>query len=148
MTACLDWIGAVAAPAKRRPAPSVAWSDSVALRRAVGVLPWVALEVLANLARDVDGELLAEVSVRALAAELGVAKNTAARGLAVLRARGVVAMSQRRTTAGRFGPPSYTILAARDLTAPAPRSSSSSVTPASPRRRRPITTQLSLLPAD
>jgi hypothetical protein len=73
-------------------------------------MPWAALEVLACRARTVDGALVAEIGVRALAVELGVAKDTAARALVVLRTHGVLVVDQRRTALGKFGPASYTIV--------------------------------------
>jgi hypothetical protein len=110
-------------------------------------MPWAALEVLACRARTVDGELVAEIGVRALAAELGVAKDTAARALVVLRAHGVLVVDQRRTALGKFGPASYTIVAgSRVFGFDHSASDPSAHEPV--RRRRPRATQLSLLLAD
>jgi len=60
-------------------------------------------------------------SVRAVAADLGVAKNTAHRALASLARAGLVEPVQARDTDGRFRPGSY-VLHLGDLLAPAPSS--------------------------
>jgi hypothetical protein len=137
----------VGAPADGYAGALVLLPESSSLRRAVGPMPWAALEVLASRARTVNGELVTEIGVRALAAELGLAKDTAARALVVLRAHGVLAADQRRTALGKFGPASYTIVAgSRVFGFDYPAKASSAHEPV--RRRRPPATQLSLLPAD
>lgn len=72
--------------------------ETSALRRRVGPLAWCALEVLVERA---DG-LVVDASVRTIAAELGVAKNTAHRALAALTRAGVIAPMQDRDATGRF----------------------------------------------
>jgi DNA-binding transcriptional regulator YhcF (GntR family) len=81
------------------------------LRRALGAQAWVALEVIVARSHAVDGEFVAHVSVRALATELGVAKDTAARAVGLLRDRGVVTVCQARGRGGRFGVGPYVIAA-------------------------------------
>jgi hypothetical protein len=120
--------------------------ESGALRRAVGAVPWAALEVLASRARTVDDELVAEIGVRALAAELGVVKDTAARALVVLRTHGVLAADRRRTALGKFGPASYTIATGSGVFGFDHSAHASSDTHAVMRHRRPPAIQLSLLP--
>jgi predicted ArsR family transcriptional regulator len=90
-----------------------------------------------------DSGIVADVSVRALAAELGVAKDTAARALATLRAKGVIALHQSRTPLGRYAAGSY-MIAALDASGIAPRA----VSPSSKSRASKFSTQLSLLDAD
>jgi DNA-binding transcriptional MocR family regulator len=122
------------------------------LRRALGSTAWVAFEVLVERSATEAGERVAVASVRTVAAELGVAKNTAARALAVLRAAGVVTVAQARDGAGHFAQASYLIHTARGAshpstidtavtqrTVPDPRPRST------PRRRRADTGQLTLL---
>ena len=86
---------------------------SAVSRRSLGPTAWVAFEVLIERSETVAGERVAVASVRAIAAELGVAKNTAARALATLRAAGVITVAQTRERAGQFGRASYVIHIAR-----------------------------------
>lgn len=108
-----------------------------AVRREVGPVAWCALECLAE--RSVDGRVT-EASVRGIAAELGVAKNTAHRAVAALTRIGLVEADQRRDGRGRFQTGRY-LLHLEALTA--------EQRPAS-RARRLVTrfddAQLSLLP--
>jgi len=71
---------------------------AAALRRTLGAVAWCALECL--LERSADGRGV-EASVRLVAADLGVAKNTAHRALALTHA-GIVSAEQPRTHEGRF----------------------------------------------
>jgi hypothetical protein len=105
----------MAAPADAHEQVLVLRAEHRALRRALGPTPWVALEALVGRALEIDGLLVAEVSVRSLAAELGVAKDTAARALAALRAEGVIVVHQSRTALGRFGTASYAIATGEDV---------------------------------
>jgi hypothetical protein len=141
------WISVVGAPADGYVGALVLLPESSSLRRAVGPMSWAALEVLASRARTVGGELVSEIGVRALAVELGVAKDTAARALVVLRTHGVLAADQRRNAHGRFGTASYTIVAGSRVFR-FERSTNESSAHEPVRRRQPPATQLSLLPAD
>lgn len=113
---------------------------AAALRRELGPVAWCALECL--LERSDDGRTTV-ASVRAIAADLGVAKNTAHRAIAALVSGGLVEPVQGRHADGRFRAGSYA-LRLGDVV---------SITPASrePRtRHRPATTapaQLTLLPS-
>jgi hypothetical protein len=124
------------------------------LRRALGPMPWVALEVLASRSHEIDGVIVAFLSVRALAAGLGVAKDTAARALGTLRTKGVIALCQSRTPLGHFAARSYMIVTPDVLGigpsgAPEPAKASSTARPSKPRPRPTIApAQLSLLEAD
>lgn len=123
------------------------------LRRRVGPTAWCVLEVLLADATDQDATLSATASVRAVAAELGIAKNTAQRAIVRLHRAGLVASTQGRDPAGHFAATTYVLT----LTS-ANRASESSTN--SPRRApallaRDITPsrsscpqQLSLLPSD
>jgi hypothetical protein len=134
--------------------PVVLAPEGRALRRVLGPTPWVALEVLAAQSHHADGCVVADISVRGLAAELGVAKDTAARALATLRAKGVIAPRQSRTPLGRYATGSY-VIAKTDLFAIAQRADSApsmlsqAIRASKPRRLPTISsTQLSLLEAD
>jgi hypothetical protein len=74
-------------------AAQIGTSASAVSRRSLGPTAWVAFEVLIERSETVAGERVAVASARTVAAELGVAKSTAARALAVLRAAGVVTES-------------------------------------------------------
>lgn len=108
------------------------------LRRSLGPVAWCALESL--LDRSDDGRTSAS-SVRALAVDLGVAKNTAHRAIAVLVRAGIIEAAQTRGTDGRFQPGRYVLHLGDLLDSPAP--------PAAARMRHRIaaraTSQLSLL---
>jgi len=86
------------------------------LRRTLGPLAWAALEVLTARAEDADGERVASISVRGLAAELAVAKDTAARSLAILRSEGLIAPRQGRGLGGEFAEASYVLVVPSGLT--------------------------------
>lgn len=79
---------------------------AAALRRALGPVAWCALECL--LERSDDGRTTV-ASVRAVAADLGVAKNTAHRAIAALVDAGLVEPVQGRHADGRFRPGSYAL---------------------------------------
>ena len=67
------------------------------VKRAVGVVAWAVLEDIALDARiDDQGRLVAETSVRRVAANLGVSKNTVNKHLAKLREHGFVLHEARR----------------------------------------------------
>lgn len=70
-----------------------------AVRRQVGPTSWAALEVLVALG-DADGRAIA--SVRHVADELGISKNTAHRAIRRLVDAGVVSPLQERSIDGRF----------------------------------------------
>ena len=112
---------------------------AAALRRQLGPTAWCALECL--LERSDDG-MTATASVRAVAAELGVAKNTAHRAIASLVCAGLVEPSQARNASGTFTRGRYRLLV-DDIREPA-------VSPTDARRRQRAaltadSSQLSLL---
>jgi DNA-binding IclR family transcriptional regulator len=111
------------------------------MRRELGPIAWCALECL--LERYDDGRTT-PASVRAVAADLGVAKNTAQRAIASLSRAGLVEPVQARNTDGRFRRGGY-VLRLGDLqttapTAPAPRTRHRGTT-------APAPAQLTLLPS-
>lgn len=101
--------------------------------------------VLECLVAGSDDSRTATASVRAVAEELGVAKNTAHRALAALVRRGLVEAIQSRDDAGRFQPGRYRLhvgdlLSGASTARPRSRSRSTATTPAVD------PAQLSLLP--
>ena len=99
--------------------------DGAALRHQVGPVAWCVLEMLAATPLPGDGDTVVLASVRSLASQLGVSKNTIHRALVKLRSIGLVEAGQRRADSGRFDagfcrlrvPASVLALAARDLVA-------------------------------
>jgi predicted transcriptional regulator len=82
---------------------------SVKLRRGLGPTAWVVLEELLARSNGPADSGRASVSVRSLASELGLAKDTVARALSRLRRAGVVSACQTRSTSGAFAAGSYLI---------------------------------------
>jgi hypothetical protein len=79
--------------------PILPGERAATLRRTLGPVAWCALACLVE--RTDDGRTV-EASVRLVAADLGVAKNTAHRALRALAHAGLVADEQQRTGDGRF----------------------------------------------
>lgn len=97
-------------------------ADARRLRRQLGLTAWVALEELVAHSHGPIECCLADASVRGLATELGLSKDTIARALRRLGNVGIAVAEQRRTAAGTF--------ATRTRTAsPFPTASSSSTAP-------------------
>lgn len=86
------------------PLPITLGSAVAPLRRSLGPQAWCAFECLAGRSTlGPEGAFaFAVASVRTLAADLGVAKNTAHRALAVLVAAGLATPEQRRRPDGTF----------------------------------------------
>lgn len=89
---------------------------SVELRQALGPTSWMVLEELLLRSSGAADECVARVSVRAFAASLGLAKDTVARAIRLLRDAGIVTAAQQRTTAGAFDTGTY-LLAVPDCIA-------------------------------
>jgi hypothetical protein len=86
------------------------------LRRAVGPTAWVVLETLLHDAEPTGSdEYVAHRSIRNLAAEIGLAKDTVARAIRALREVGLISHAQRRTGAGTFDPGRYAISLPNDV---------------------------------
>ena len=77
------------------------------LRRRVGASAWAVLEEMLEQSHSDGDGLVAAVSVRSLAASLGVAKDTAHRATTRLRDLGVIEAHQARTCAGGFAAGAY-----------------------------------------
>jgi DNA-binding transcriptional ArsR family regulator len=85
----------------------VVTAGSAELRRRLGSTAWVVFEeLLLSSTGDGDG-CVASVSVRSLAARLGLSKDTVARALTRLRAAGLVSNCQSRKESGTFATGSY-----------------------------------------
>jgi DNA-binding transcriptional ArsR family regulator len=82
-------------------------ASSLELRRRLGPTAWVVFEELRLASAGPTDACEAEVSVRTLAARLGLAKDTIARALTRLRNAGLVSVSQSRATTGVFATGSY-----------------------------------------
>lgn len=97
------------------------------LRRAVGPTAWVVLETLLHDAEPTGShEYVAHRSIRDLAAEIGLAKDTVARAMRSLRGVGLISHAQCRTGAGTFDPGRYEISLPNDVI-----TTSAAITPAS-----------------
>ena len=114
------------------------------LRRHVGPTAWAVLEEMVERSTGDGDHLTSQVSIRALASPLGLAKDTVARAVRRLRKIGLIDADQRRTTVGSFDTGSYRLpvpercIAVVRIPQPVARASTGSA-------RRP-SGQLSLLP--
>jgi DNA-binding transcriptional ArsR family regulator len=85
-------------------------AESGHLRRALGPTAWVVLEELMLRSSSTGDRCEAQVSIRALASSLGLAKDTVGRALGRLRGVGLVTpCDQRRERAGTFDAGTYLI---------------------------------------
>jgi DNA-binding transcriptional MocR family regulator len=84
-------------------------AGSIELRRQLGPTAWVVFEELLLASTGPRADCVATVSVRALAGELGLAKDTVARAMVRLRRAGLVVARQSRTDAGTFATGSYVL---------------------------------------
>jgi hypothetical protein len=100
------------------------------LRRQLGPTGWVVFEELLLASTGPSADCHATVSVRALAGELGLAKDTVARALVRLRHAGLVSAHQSRAASGAFATGGYT------LTFPSSIDVDDHVPPAAPRVSR------------
>lgn len=80
------------------------------LRRYVGSVSWAVLEEMMQVATGPSDRLVAEVSIRSLAASLGVAKDTVARAVRRLRDLGVIEAEQPRSASGVFQTGAYRLV--------------------------------------
>ena len=84
------------------PSPIALGSAATPLRRSLGPQAWCAPECLAGRATVQPDSTIAIASVRTIAAELGVATNTAHRAIGALVAAGLAEPDQRRHPNGTF----------------------------------------------
>ncbi len=90
------------------------------LRRTLGPTSWMVLEELLVRSTGPADACVAKVSVRALAASLGLAKDTVGRAIRRLRYAGLVSVVQQRTDAGIFDTGTYLIAVPDCITVNAP----------------------------
>jgi hypothetical protein len=90
------------------------------LRYALGPTSWMVLEELLLCSTGPADGCVASVSVRALAASLGLAKDTVGRAIRRLRCAGLVSVAQQRTVAGIFDTGTYLIAVPDCITLNAP----------------------------
>ena len=106
----------------------------------VGPTAWVVLETLLHDAEPTGSdEYAAHRSIRDLAAEIGLAKDTVARAIRALREVGLISHAQRRSGAGTFDPGRYAISLPNDVA-----TTSAVIAAASRSTQRATTAQLSL----
>ena len=98
------------------------------LRRTLGPTSWMVLEELLMRSTGPADACVARVSVRTLAASLGLAKDTVGRAIRRLRDAGLVTVVQQRTVAGIFDTGTYLIAVPDCIALNAP-------TPAAPQPR-------------
>jgi DNA-binding transcriptional ArsR family regulator len=89
---------------------------SLEVRRALGPSAWLVFEEMLLRSTPERGERIAHVSVRSMAAALGVAKDTVARALKRLRDAGLVTPAQPKNERGLFEAGSYVIDVPEGLT--------------------------------
>ena len=94
------------------------------LRRALGPTSWMVMEELLMRSTGPADACIASVSVRGLAASLGLAKDTVGRAIRRLRDAGLVTVAQLRTVAGSFDTGTYLIAVPDCITLNAPTQSS------------------------
>jgi len=96
-------------PADPSPVSLVIGAASLELRRALGPSAWLVFEEMLLRSTTERGERIAHVSVRSMAAALGVAKDTVARALNRLRDADLVSPAQLKNDRGLFEAGSYVI---------------------------------------
>lgn len=107
----------LAAPTPSGNVGIVVGPDGAVLRRRLGPLAWCALETVVAVS---DDQSIAAVSVRSMAVELGVSKNTAQRVLTTLRTAGFITSIPARRDGGRFSTGGYRVTIAASVLARAP----------------------------
>ena len=100
------------------------------LRRHVGPTAWVVLEEMLQRSTGDDGHVVAQVSIRALASSLGLAKDTATRAVGRLRDLGVIDAAQGRSRSGVFEAGSYRLAVPAVCLSPAGPSQPCALSPA------------------
>ena len=91
-------------------------ATSIELRRALGATAWAVFEEMLLGSTVSNGECVASVSVRSLAASLGLAKDTVGRAVGRLRLAGIVTDMQSRAKNGAFATGSYRLTIPNSIT--------------------------------
>ena len=84
-------------------------SDNAAMRRLLLPIGWTVWQEVLEHAVDTDGVLVAAVSVRSLADELGLAKDTVAAAFRLLTAHGLLELQPQPRHDSRFSPGRYAL---------------------------------------
>lgn len=84
-------------------------AEAAVMRRRLGPTAWAVLEQLVAHSHGSTGTRVAAATVRSLACDLGVSKDTAARAVSRLRAAGIVTVEQARERSGAFATGGYRI---------------------------------------
>jgi DNA-binding transcriptional MocR family regulator len=123
-------------------------SSASHVRRLVGPTAWSVLEELLARSFGAGPTCEAVTSTRALAADLGLSKDTVARALQTLRQRHLVEVAQDRTGAGTFASGRYRIVMPDGVSLPDPASAPATTpvhaTSANSRTTRRAVSQLEL----
>ena len=125
---------------------------AVEMRRRLGPVAWCALETIAEHSQPSADGACAAVSVRTIAAELGVADNTAHRALRRLVLADVVERRQARADHGRFTAGTYRLTIGPDVLRASMVTTTTAAPPVKqpkpprPRQLTPVVEQLVLLP--
>ena len=123
-------------------------AGTVELRHRLGPTAWVVFEQLLFESIGIGDVCEASVSVRSLATQLGLAKDTVARALNRLRRAGLVDASQSRTATGVYATGRYTLTIPTSITfddhTPPPPWTTPTATCSPHPTRTTATTQLSL----
>ncbi len=85
------------------------------LQRALGPATWVVLETLLTRSTGSTEESTVTVSIRDLAADVAMSKDTITRGVGQLRRVGLLDVVRSRTEAGTFGATEYRLTVPADM---------------------------------
>lgn len=85
------------------------------LRRVLGPSTWVVLESLLARSTGTTEESTVTISIRALAADVALSKDTVTRAVSHLHRVGLLSVVHPRTTAGTFGPTEYRLTVPADM---------------------------------
>jgi hypothetical protein len=105
----------ISSPADVSARAIVVGASSSELRRVLGPTPWTVLEEMVRHSQGPVDDCTAQVSIRSLAAALGLAKDTVARAVTRLCASGVVVAMQSRAATGAFDAAAYRIIVPADV---------------------------------
>ena len=85
------------------------------LRRVLGPSTWLVLESLLALSTGTTEESMVTISIRVLAADVALSKDTVTRAISHLHRVGLLSVVHPRTTGGTFGPTQYRLSVPTDM---------------------------------